>query len=101
MLAVVASLTSRRFSQAIVCRNPTVTFDGNSPETLSAKRCPPEPTTSHCPGTGSRVPESWMLGLDAEHNVRGVSVVNLRFNGQRLQTAQGAHLRLLENSNRV
>jgi len=44
--------------------------------------------------TGSRMPESWMRGLDAEHDVSGVSLVNLRFNGKRLQTAQDAHLRL-------
>jgi hypothetical protein len=43
---------------------------------------------------GSRMPESWMRGLDAEHDVSGVSLVNLRFNGERLQTAQDAHLRL-------
>ncbi|MHC1766782.1 MAG: glycosyl hydrolase family 28 protein [Verrucomicrobiia bacterium] len=44
--------------------------------------------------TGSSMPESWLRGLDAEHDVSGVRLVNLRFNGQRLQTAQDAHLRL-------
>jgi len=42
-------------------------------------------------------PESWMRGLDAEHTVSGVSLVNLRFNDERLQTAHDAQLRLGEN----
>jgi hypothetical protein len=44
--------------------------------------------------TGSRMLESWMRGLDAEHNVSGVRIVNLRFNGEPLKTSPAAHLRL-------
>jgi hypothetical protein len=44
--------------------------------------------------TGSRMLQSWMRGLDVEHDVSGVSIENLRFNGERLETAQDAHLRL-------
>ena len=44
--------------------------------------------------TGSRMLASWMRGLDAEHNVSGVSIENLSFNGERLQNAKDARLRI-------
>ena len=46
---------------------------------------------------GSRMLESQVGGLDAEHDVRGVSIVNLRFNGKCLKTAHDAHL-LIQNN---
>jgi len=44
--------------------------------------------------TGAHMLESWMRGLDAEHNVSGIRIENLRFNGEHLKTAQDAHLRI-------
>ena len=44
--------------------------------------------------TGPRMLDSWMRGLDAEHNVSGISIENLRFNGERLKSAAEAHIRI-------
>jgi len=44
--------------------------------------------------SGPRMLESWLRGLDAEHNVSGISFENLRFNGELLRTAQAAHIRI-------
>jgi len=44
--------------------------------------------------TGPRMLQSWMRGLDAEHNVSGVSIENLSLNAERLKNAQDARLRI-------
>jgi hypothetical protein len=38
------------------------------------------------------VPASSVSGFDSEHDVRGVSVENLRFNGRPVTSAESAHL---------
>lgn len=42
--------------------------------------------------TGKPTPTSSITGNDAEHDVRGVSIENLRFNGQSASNAEAAHL---------
>ncbi|MCC6862941.1 MAG: hypothetical protein IT158_30480 [Bryobacterales bacterium] len=44
--------------------------------------------------TGSRLPPSSFTGLDAQHDVRGVTIQNLRFNGRPVTGAEAAGLRL-------
>lgn len=44
--------------------------------------------------TGPRMLQSWMRGLDVEHNVSGVSIEKLSLNGERLRNAQDARLRI-------
>ena len=42
--------------------------------------------------TGSRMPESLLRGFDAGHTVQGISIDNLRFNGEPIPDAKAAHL---------
>jgi hypothetical protein len=44
--------------------------------------------------TGKTLPTSSFTGLDAEHDVRGVTIENLRFNGRPLTSADEARLRI-------
>jgi hypothetical protein len=42
--------------------------------------------------TGKPMPASSVTGFDSEHDVRGISIENLRFNGQPVPNAETAHL---------
>jgi hypothetical protein len=44
--------------------------------------------------TGKMMLPSAFTGLDATHDVRGVSIENLRFNGRRVTNGAGAHLQI-------
>lgn len=44
--------------------------------------------------SGRRMPPSSFRGFDADHNVRGVKIENLRFNGRPVTRAEDAHLRI-------
>ena len=44
--------------------------------------------------TGNLMPESSLTGFDAQHNVRDVSIENLRFNGRPANNAEVAHIKL-------
>jgi len=44
--------------------------------------------------TGKPVPESSLTGFDAQHDVRDVSIENLRFNGRPATSAEAAHIKL-------
>jgi hypothetical protein len=44
--------------------------------------------------TGNTFPPSAFSGLDPAHDVRGVTIENLRFNGQPIVNAAGAHLEI-------
>ena len=44
--------------------------------------------------TGKRMPPSSFTGFDADHNVQGVKIENLRFNGQPVTRAEDAQLRI-------
>ena len=47
--------------------------------------------------TGRRAPRSYFMGLDAEHRVQGVTIENLRFNGQPAKNAGEAKLAIEVN----
>jgi hypothetical protein len=51
--------------------------------------------------TGPQMLRSWMRGLDPEHNISGVSIENLTFNGERLKNAQDARLRMDKHADAV
>ena len=42
--------------------------------------------------SGPRMPESFLRGFDAGHTVQGITIDNLRFNGQPIPDAKAAHL---------
>jgi hypothetical protein len=44
--------------------------------------------------TGKKMPPSAFTGLDAAHDVRGVTIENLRFNGHPITSANDAHLQI-------
>jgi len=44
--------------------------------------------------TGKPIPPSSFSGFDAEHDVRGVAIENLRFNGRPITSADDAHLQI-------
>jgi len=44
--------------------------------------------------TGKKMPPSAFTGLDAAHDVRGVTIENLRFNGHPIDSASAAHLQI-------
>jgi len=44
--------------------------------------------------TGKKMPPSAFTGLDAAHDVRGVTIENLRFNGRPIMSAKDAHLQI-------
>jgi len=44
--------------------------------------------------TGKPIPESSLTGLDAQHDIRDVSIENLRFNGRTASNAEAAHIKL-------
>jgi hypothetical protein len=44
--------------------------------------------------TGKPIPSSSFTGFDAEHDVRGVTIENLRFNGRPITSAGDAHLQI-------
>ena len=44
--------------------------------------------------TGKTLPPSAFTGFDATHDVRGVTIENLRFNGRAITTAADAHLQI-------
>jgi hypothetical protein len=44
--------------------------------------------------TGKKMPPSSFTGLDAEHDVRGVRIENLRFNGRPAASPEEAHLKI-------
>jgi len=46
---------------------------------------------------GPVTPPSWFRGADAEHDVQGVRIENLRINGQPVTDAAGAHLSIGEH----
>ena len=44
--------------------------------------------------TGKPIPTSSFNGYDAAHDVRGVTIENLRFNGRPITNAKDAHLEI-------
>jgi hypothetical protein len=44
--------------------------------------------------TGKTMPPSSFTGYDAQHDIRGVTIENLRFNGRPISNAANAHLRI-------
>ena len=45
--------------------------------------------------TAWAMPECYFAGLDAEHQVRDISIENLRINGNRLRTAEDGRFTLM------
>jgi len=43
---------------------------------------------------GKPIPPSSFTGYDAQHDIRGVTIENLRFNGRPITNATDAHLKI-------